>query len=317
MKAQNCNPGKGVPKKTSKRWVATVSWLCVGVITCAVLFCIYQEATQYNESFHKIKISDRGSIFIDLRLKNIEQLGGKTFAVTEMLVSAKRIKDPEQLTVTVGSKAFKRGNRYSLIGNYDFSKKHFKGENKEIRIRPILGSFSWFPFDDLSFNMSITIAGKTKIPIPNPPFSKIHLYQEQEGVGYVFKNIQFGPISNSTNKGATIYIKFLLARTYFAKIAFVVYASLIILYIFIALWSIKKFDSTLLMSVIGFITSLWAIWDGLNSFRKGHFTVVDYFFLIVPLVVLLIILAKIIIHHYTTEEAAPEESPELSEDNIL
>jgi len=92
MKAQNCNPGKGVPKKTSKRWVATVSWLCVGVITCAVLFCIYQEATQYNESFHKIKISDRGSIFIDLRLKNIEQLGGKTFAVTEMLVSAKKDK---------------------------------------------------------------------------------------------------------------------------------------------------------------------------------------------------------------------------------
>lgn len=310
MKTRECNPEKGVQKKTSKRWLAIVIWVCVAVIPCAILLWLYVEGKYYEERFHETKIADKGTLFIDMRLKKVEQLGGKTFVVTEMSASAKEIKDPERLTVTVDSVASKRGNTYSLIGNYDCRKEHFKGNNKEIRIHPISGSPSWFPFDDLSFDMSFTIAAKTKIAIPDPPFSTVHLYQAQEGTGYVIKNTQFDPINNSADKGAKIHIKFLLARKLFAKIAFIVYAFLVLLYVVIALCSIKKFDNNLLMSVVGFFISIWAVRQGLNSFSKGYITVVDYFFLIVPLAVLLVILAKILIYHYTIEDPARGKCPD-------
>ena len=152
--------------------------------------------------------------------------------------------------------------------------------------------------------MSLTIKAKNKIPVPDPPFSKVHLYQEQEGARYVFKNSQFGPIINPVCEGATIHVKFLLARKLFPKIAFIVYASLVIIYVIITLCSIKKFNNNFVMSLIGFFISIWAVREGLNSFSKGHITVVDYFFLIVPLVVLLVILAKLVINKYATVEPA-------------
>ncbi len=309
MKARGSNPRNAMQKKIRRQWVVIVSLVVVVVFPCAILLWLLLE-TRYDERFHEKKIADTGSAFIDLRLKKIEQLGGKTFVVTEMSTSAKPIKDPELLTVTVGSRASKRTNTYNLIGNYDCTNEHFQGKNNEVRIHPISGSPSWFPFDNLAFDISLTIKAKNKIAIPDPPFSKVHLYQEQEGARYVFKNTQFGPIINSANEGATIHIKFLLARKLFAKIAFIVYASLVILYVIITLCSIKKFNNNLVMSLVGFFISIWAVRQGLNSFSKGHITVVDYFFLIVPLVVLLVILAKMVIHHYTIEDPSREKSPD-------
>jgi hypothetical protein len=235
-------------------------------------------------------------------LKKTEKLGGKTFFVTEMLTSAKRIKDPGWLTVTVGDNLSERKNTYNLIGKYNCIKQHFQGKNNEVRIHPILGSPSWFPFDNLSFDMFLTIKAKNKIAVPDPPFSKVHLYKEQEGARYVFKNTQFSPIINHVCEGATIHIKFLLARKLFPKIAFIVYASLVIIYVVITICSIKKFNNNFVMSLIGFFISIWAVREGLNSFSKGHITVVDYFFLIVPLAVLLVILAKLVINKYATVE---------------
>ena len=303
MKAKGSDPSSEVPKKFRRQWVVRVSWVCVVVIPCVILTWLLIE-TQYKERFHGEKIADTGSVSIDLRLKKIEQLGGKTFFVTEMLTSAKSIKEPELLTVTVDDRASKRTNTYNLIGNYACTNQSFKGKNNEVRIHPISGSPSWFPFDNLSFDMWLTIKTKNKIAIPDPPFNKIHLYQEQEGARYVFKDTKFSPIINSAEEGATIHIKFLLARKLFSKIAFIVYASLVIIYVIITICSIKKFNNDFVMSLIGFFISIWAVREGLNSFSKGHITVVDYFFLIVPLVVLLVILAKLVINKYATVKPA-------------
>ena len=120
------------------------------------------------------------------------------------------------------------------------------------------------------------------------------------------KDMQVGPITNFADQGAKIHIKFLLARKLFAKIAFIVYAFLVILYVILTLCSIKKINNDLIMSLVGFFISIWAAQQGLNSFSTGHITVVDYFFLIVPFVVFLVILAKIVIYKYATQEPSRE-----------
>jgi len=290
-----------MPKKISKRKFTILSWVCVAAITTALLLWLFLEGSYYDEHFHETKIADEGSIFLDLRLKKIEQLGGKTFVVSEMKVSAKRIKNPKCLSAKVRSMASKRGNTYRLTGCYDHSREYFSGKNKEIHITPKSGSTSWFPFDSLSFDMAIDIVPEADITIPYPAFRVLHLYQELEGGGYVFVNPQFIPIKKREGKGAKIQIKFRLARKLFAKIAFVVYAAFVILYVIILVRFSTKLEK-LVLPLVGFFVSIWSLRQGLNSFSVGHTTLVDYFFLFVPLVLLLLILAKIVTGFHGTKD---------------
>ncbi len=175
-----------------------------------------------------------------------------------------------------------------------------------------LTPFHWFPFDTLSFDMSLSITAKNQIEIPDPPFREINLYQFLGGSGYVFGNREFGAICNSDKKGAKIHLKFRLVRKAFAKIAFIVYAALVVLYVFIILFFAKKKFDTLVMTLVGFFISIWSLRQGLNSFSEGYTTVVDYFFLFVPLILLLVILAKIVTRQYDIgqfdeEKLVPEE----------
>jgi hypothetical protein len=199
--------------------------------------------------------------------------------------------------VRFSSESSKRSNIYGLSGSYDRERKYYRGENKEIYITPISGSTSWFPFDSLSFDISVYLIPYDDIKIPSPAFSEIHLYQELEGGGYVFVNPEFVPIRKNAQKGATIQLRFRLARKLFAQIAFIVYALFVILYVVIIVASNKKVEK-MVIPLVGFFVSVWSLREGLNSFNKGHTTLVDYFFLLVPLAFLLLLVAKIVRQFY-------------------
>jgi hypothetical protein len=287
--------------KTPEQKTSLLSWVLVFAITAALLIWIFVVETRYNARFLETKLADQGSIFIDLKLKEIEQLGGKTLVTSSLSASAKGIKNPKWLNAIVHSKKFKRESKYKLEGKYDDNRMHFRGEKKTIYLNPGSGSPSWYPFDTLSFEMTIDIQPEDAVSIPDPPFGIIHLYQALEGGGYVFMNPVFSSIKEGTGNKRKLLIKFRLARKLFAKIAFVVYAAFIVLYVVIIVRYAKGFQ-TLITALVGFFISIWSLREGLNSFSEGYTTLVDHFFLFVPLILLLHIVAKLVTGQFDLEE---------------
>jgi hypothetical protein len=312
MAKSKSKPKKWWSNKTSKQKTTLLSWMFVMVVTSMLLIWIFVVETQYDERFLETKMADKGTIFIDLRLKEIEQLGGKTLVASKLSASAKGIKDPKWLNAIVHSKKFKRENNYKLTGQYDHTRMHFLGKNEKVHLTPGFGSPSWYPFDNLSFEMTIDIQPATDVNIPDPPFGKVHLYQALEGGGYVFVNPEFSVITEGDSNKAKLYIKFRLARKLFAKIAFVVYAAFVVLYVVMIVRYAKSFQ-TLITSLVGFFISIWSLRQGLNSFSEGHTTLVDHFFLFVPLVLLLHIFAKLVTGQFDIEEQTTDVSIDSSD----